>query len=250
MENPPGPIFGWRSDLAVSDPFSQSQLVPERLLLFKRPFGAVHSRDWLMLTSDSGQSWRGYEIPDDWFPGSLDGSDFFFADEEHGWFLNSRTNGLWRTSDGGVTWDCVDREFRGEVVSFSDPLRGYALTSHYPSGWGARPMLFATLDGGTTWREGGRILTSLSLARPQLTVTPDGALLVKNGLQGPMEVLMGSTDGGKNWKELHRTKWANFNFSFVSANHGWIVERNKLFFTVLASRNGGVDWEVISEIRH
>ena len=110
-------------------------------------------------------------------------------------------------------------------------------------------MLFATLDGGRTWREGGRILTNLSLARPQLAALADGVLLVKN-LHGSIDVLMGSNDDGRNWKELHRTKGTHFNYSFLSAKEGWIVERHEKVFSLLATRNGGVDWEVISQIRH
>lgn len=108
-------------------------------------------------------------------------------------------------------------------------------------------MLFATEDGGSSWRRVGRIPTSFSLERPQLTALPKGVLFVKS-LHAGIEVLMASRDGGSSWKEIHRTKGVNFRPCFLDANEGWIVERREESFVILHTRNGGAKWDEISEI--
>jgi photosystem II stability/assembly factor-like uncharacterized protein len=226
---------------------SEDELDSIDLLLFKDSLGIVCSRRWLMFSTNSGDSWTGFGIPSHWVHGSSGGSHFSFIDGLRGWFLNNLTHDLWRTTDGGASWDCASRDCPGEVVTFLDPKRGYSCIARYPRGRRPRPILFATEDGGATWRRVGRIVTGFSLERPQLTALPKGALFVKS-LQAGIEVLMASRDGGRSWREIHRTKGVNFRQCFLNADEGWIVERREDSLAVLHTRNGGAKWEEISSI--
>jgi len=68
-------------------------------------------------------------------------NDVFFLDADHGWAAG---NGLWKTTDGGATWQHVSvlaNSMLSSVV-FADTRRGWA---------GGSDALWRTEDGGASW---------------------------------------------------------------------------------------------------
>ena len=98
-------------------------------------------------TTDAGESWTNVS-------GKLDNMPFEyiqFLDEDHGFggsFLFGNQS-LYKTSDGGVTWDSIDVSAEGcSGVHFFDAQEGILLGSN---GW-----LYRTFDAGQQWTQIGQ----------------------------------------------------------------------------------------------
>lgn len=91
--------------------------------------------------------------------------------------------GIWRTDDGGSTWDRVLEVAAGPLAVGSDG------TAYAGSGAG----VWRSTDAGRTWVQTG--------TRPvgDLAVTPDGALFAAGGLGSGLLGVVRSADGGASW---------------------------------------------------
>ena len=127
-------------------------------------------------------------------------------DHSHAWLYKRHSMEIFRTSDGGKTWQSTPIAVAGEWASFSfvDPLRGWVLVTREND---AGVLLFHTADGGATW---GQLVEA-------------GSLSASHGLAGNGAV------GG---------------MTFTDRDHGWIVMANNLrpVATVLRTTDGGSDW--------
>jgi len=184
-------------------------------------------------TQDGGQTWRvqsnttpakGYYTID------LDALTVQFVDSQHGWILGDDLEipgmgdraGLWRTVDGGETWQLLDVEYNVQAMHFVDPLRG----------WLAAYGIWRTIDGGDTW------------TRQQ---TPSDSFyglffLDENlgwavGLGGKV---IRTLDGGETWLACETGSSANMRaVHFADAQHGWAVGGAGI---ILRSSDGGIVW--------
>ncbi len=110
----------------------------------------------VLRTTDGGTSWYQLTPPNAGKLGYFVASSFL--DEQHAWILvpdaNDMLKGtLFRTSDGGVTWESAQVPFGGGDLRFLDAKRGWMMAS---LGAGAGSMGVAILqtgDGGATWNQ-------------------------------------------------------------------------------------------------
>ncbi len=104
---------------------------------------AVGDRGHILVSDDSGGSWRQVDVPT---RAMLTG--VFFADAERGWAVG-HDGVILRSQDGGESWEVMRWAPEEETplldVWFHDPEHGIAV--------GAYGLFLATSDGGTTWDE-------------------------------------------------------------------------------------------------
>ena len=89
-----------------------------------------------LTSDDGGQHWRFVPIKD--VPLSL-----FFYGDNRGWLVGD--DSLWRTEDGGRTWQKLVKMPDVERVCFISPEHGWAA--------GEQKKVWETVDGGKTWKE-------------------------------------------------------------------------------------------------
>ena len=127
----------------------------------------------LLASTDAGVSWRQSGVTTD------DLLCLAFASGTHGWAGGGATFGetraeVFRTLDGGLTWDEADLPVWGRVrdLCFVDERTGWAAVEDWGID-GDRPQgaILATADGGETWTRQATTATGL-LA---VNVGPDGA---------------------------------------------------------------------------
>jgi photosystem II stability/assembly factor-like uncharacterized protein len=106
-------------------------------------------------TQDAGTTWTGSEFVATRPLGAVGGPrNLEFVDPQHGWLtigqtltMNSSAADLYRTTDGGLTWDRLSLPFDGET-HFITPSIGWIVGSCCT---GAPNQLHRTADGGVTW---------------------------------------------------------------------------------------------------
>jgi photosystem II stability/assembly factor-like uncharacterized protein len=128
--------------------------------------GAENQSNRILSTADGGLSWRDVTPPEPSPPGAPEGTAItFFLDADRAWVTFAyqvlpATPTVWRTQDGGFTWQAsqpVDITGLGEFYSpsdlqFSDDQHGWMLIQ---LGIIISPdfvALFNTQDGGLTWQ--------------------------------------------------------------------------------------------------
>jgi len=137
--------------------------------------------------------------------------DFHFLDSDHGslaqitiafagQFVDSNTVNIWRTSDGGQTWQSSpitdflhDDIFPGAYFDFLDSQTGWVVLTLATNTAHSAGYLFKTEDGGATW-------TKLSIPSGRAVYFADA----NNGwtVGGPEHFQLYAThDGGQNWTE-------------------------------------------------
>lgn len=104
---------------------------------------AVGERGHVLLSEDSGDSWRQVRVPT-----TATLTAVFFSDREHGWAVGHDAVIL-RTIDGGASWERVhfapEEERPLLDLWFGDARAGYAV--------GAYSTFLASADGGASWDE-------------------------------------------------------------------------------------------------
>ena len=131
------------------------------------------------ISSDGGRTWRVLSMPGSSSP-ALGMPDF--ADAAHGWWVVQglgdppSVTTVWRTDDGGRTWQPLPRIGIPEAdtltqMRFLDPLRG-VLMARAPDG---TPSLFVTDNGGLAWRP------VVTLSSPMPGTRPSVAALLARG---------------------------------------------------------------------
>ena len=154
---PPAPVTGPVTPLPVA---AMKMLSPTT--------GWASSGSQLFLTTDNGADWTNISPP------TADGDLYagvFFLDPQTGWLLTAHSDDLedwnfavWRTSNGGATWDHASLprwhhdKRRGEpgltshgAITFADVHTGYLSLDLKGNTLFATSTLLATFDGGRTW---------------------------------------------------------------------------------------------------
>jgi len=182
-----------------------------------------------------------------------------FSDELHGWIATGGPEGpgaIYRTVDGGKTWDEVDRRgfdaygHRFFSVYFLDPLNGWACGEY---GDGEDGVLWITRDGGESWEvwEAGVPSTGLPLSHPFFQVCFPGprlGFLISGGLS-----LLASRDRGRHWSVMDIPGAHPYGMTFLPGGKtGFIVSQHldpltwqPLQTTHFRSDDGGETWTKI-----
>lgn len=201
--------------------------------LWETPDGAA---TWhVVATAGEGQVW----------PQGLPFADckdaMHFADSKHGWLATGSAVSavrIWRTTDGGVTWQLAALNDPRLIAIGGLPLRASALTSFGSTVLAfVAPYVFRSTDGGASWAYAAEVpSTSMTVGFVTTTrwielVSPDQSIE--------------TTDAGSSWHtstiDYAQPEPSSPQIVFADANVGYATVRSEVQQTM----DGGVHWEMI-----
>jgi photosystem II stability/assembly factor-like uncharacterized protein len=205
-------------------------------------------------TTDGGRTWH-WSLPPGCFA-TCGSSTINFLDARHGYALawwatiGDRRSGLklFRTDDGGRTWQLVSRPSVGGEIAFLNDREGFVVESQpLPGLLGGIPepaLLSHTSDGGRTWAS-YRIPPDPNWM--QVPFTAFGRHLVVAGLaphhvNGP-NAFYASDDGGKHWRLRTPPRGKRLPTSFSAGSPSmWVLSGGHDLFV---THDGGQSWRKI-----
>lgn len=186
---------------------------------------AVSSEGVIWGSIDGGESWKRVSqlISTDtnqWrFTSS---SQITFADELHGWLLETFT--VWRTEDGGKEWMQVSSVLDGKsggqprAATFKGQNECWMVTTKLG-------RVYNSKDGGKTWNE---VLVGGSEAVTDLVFpNVNTGFIATHSENRPYAILYRTDDGGKSWRSLAPLAGdlVVYSISFMNESRGWVVGR-------------------------
>ena len=230
------PIFENQSALGIGD-IALAPSNPDVIWLgsgesLKKPRNFTMPGTGVFRSDDGGETWQNMGLPDSYHIGEVavhpENPDIVFvAVLGHFWSVN-RNRGLYRTVDGGKTWEHVlyvnERTGANDVViAPSDPDVIYVsmwenkmafvkgtLWRNDPGVWGTESGVYRSGDGGKTWeRLRGGLPDGPKTGRIGLAVSwtdPDKAYALVDNLNKENRFfaeVYRTVDGGKTWNRTH-----------------------------------------------
>jgi M6 family metalloprotease-like protein len=185
----------------------------------------INQNDWnnnLYRTTDGGENWISFSNA---IPNSNNGRKVFFHDAENGWLFGQGSY-LYKTSDGGISWNvapCLKRYERG--IHFVDTEVAYFLGD-----WG---RIEKTTDGGSSWSE-----QTSGFRKPIWDVcfinSSTGWVVGNSGK------ILKTTNGGLNWGQIPSTLQKDlYGVHFINSDVGWVVGWG---LPIYKSTDGGINW--------
>lgn len=168
--------------------------------------------------------------------------------------------GLSVTHDGGRTWrrlaDPCNRTVKYNVYpDVVTPKLWWIVCVGLPAGGTMEKVIFRTLDGGQTWKEGAANLESPRGSVHggiRFTGYPNGLSFARNGFgfltesQGPLYV---TRDGGLHFRALPKVGRPNLDYGLGSAafsgGSGYVLLRAGVSERMLATRDFGSTWHLV-----
>ncbi len=230
-------------------------------------FGWGVTEENIVRTNDGGVTW--YDVT----PAKLADAGYLvypdFFDANHAWIqfpdMNKYPNGgkLYRTSDGGNTWESFTTPFSGGAIHFIDEQNGWVLAD---LGVGAGSMavsVFKTGDGGATWQ---RVYTNDPNLEGAADTLPLGGIKniilpldLETAWVGGVVYASGETylyrsdDGGKTWFNINLvlpegskdSELSVYGIRFTSTTDGLLAIRvaaETPQIIVYATHDGGTTW--------
>ena len=173
----------------------------------------------------AGAEWLGFSGPEpDVRQANLTSMAWF--DRQHGLFVGGSTpdgasgGTVWRTSDGGRTWQAITVPFGTlNVVTVAGGVAWAGVTCGLPP---CRAPLFRSDDGGATWaRIGVQPVSSLAFAD-----ATHGWAIAFPEVNNPQSIIA-SSDGGKTWSPepspCPQGTGVPVALSFPAPDHGWLA---------------------------
>ncbi|MES2516517.1 MAG: YCF48-related protein [Bacteroidota bacterium] len=222
----------------------------------------------LMINSAGSYDFTSYSLVNSGLISNSFINDIKFVDKQRGFFVSG--DGIYRTIDGGVTWNKVFSSNILNSITFINSTTALAV--------GSQGLVLKTIDGGNTWSSiyinnysylrkaifrdvnNGIIVGGFSeifytnngginwylASGANLSSVPSygSASFVPNSSKVyaiSSNVLMMSTDNGVNWSQVSVYGNASYNdITFSSTNNGWIVGSGGI---LLKSIDGGSSWQ-------
>lgn len=171
-------------------------------------------------SDDGGESWRHLGLEDSWHIGEIvvhpqNPDIVFVAVLGHFWSTNTN-RGLYRTTDGGKTWEQVlyideNTGANDVVIAPSDPEVIYvSMWEHHPDLSGPNTGIYGSTNGGDSWK---RLETGLpegpQKGRTGLAVShtnPNKVYALMDNLNGNVRraaEVYRTDDGGQHWRRTH-----------------------------------------------
>ena len=188
--------------------------------------------------------WKAVPIPTDLF---VYMSDVAFVDRKHGFASGTLGHEVFRTTDGGLSWETFD-------TPADDILQGLFVASSSEV-WvvGVEGIVLHTTDSGQTW---GHIILTNSNGEPATGLRSIFFIdSMKGWICGPSGSIFHTIDGGKNWLRQTTPFTENlplsFNaVSFATDSEGWVVGEycadyveQRYQAIVLHTTDGGRHWD-------
>jgi photosystem II stability/assembly factor-like uncharacterized protein len=221
----------------------------------------------IIRTNDGGVTW--YDVT----PANLADAGYLvypdFLDADHAWVqfpdMNKYPNGgtLYRTTDGGLTWESFSTPFSGGSINFVDQNNGWMMAD---LGVGAGSMavsVFQTSDGGKTWSrtytndpnlaEASDTLPLGGIKNMIVPVNADTAWIGGVVYAPGQTYFFRSEDGGKTWFNINLVLPANTAESeisvqgivFISSTEGLLalrIQSETPQTIVYITEDGGNTW--------
>ena len=188
-----------------------------------------------------GQTWQSTSITPNINGQRFD--DVFFLNDNLGWAANGYYAAVYKTTDGGVTWNeqvnsselgggfyFRNIEFIDENIGFLGTLNG---------------TFFSTIDGGESWNE----VTTISpnpVAICGLDAVGSNTIYGCGAYFEPAFVIK-STDSGANWQYIDMSAYARalVEVQFIDELTGFVSGRSDTGAVVLKTTDGGNTWNEI-----
>ena len=219
------PLFDNQSALGIGD-VALAPSNPDIVWLgsgvnLKKPRNFTHPGTGVFRSDDGGETWKNMGLHDSGHIGEIavhpkNPDIVFVAALGHFWTPNEN-RGLFRTTDGGKTWEHVlfINEQTGAndvVIAPSDPDIIYASTWEiFPGISGSESGIYKSIDGGKTWtRLKGGLPDGPKTGRIGLAVSwsnPDKVYALVDNLNKDKNLaaeVYRSLDGGQSWTRSHQ----------------------------------------------
>jgi photosystem II stability/assembly factor-like uncharacterized protein len=230
-------------------------------------YGWAVTEENIIRTNDGGVTW--YDVT----PANLADAGYLvypdFLDADHAWVqfpdMNKYPNGgtLYRTTDGGLTWESFSTPFSGGSINFVDQNNGWMMAD---LGVGAGSMavsVFQTSDGGKTWSrtytndpnlaEASDTLPLGGIKNMIVPVNADTAWIGGVVYAPGQTYFFRSEDGGKTWFNINLVLPANTAESeisvqgivFISSTEGLLalrIQSETPQTIVYITEDGGNTW--------
>lgn len=159
--------------------------------------------DKLWKTNDRGYSWK--EVHD--FGKTINYRSVYFLNELVG-FVGASSK-LYKTIDGGKTWETSGNWFPAAFISFPDNENGYTSTGN---------AIYKTTDAGTNWTSVIVPTTTTGISDIHFVSSKTGYVLAGN-------LIYKTEDAGKSWQQVVMlgTEDANLiELHFINEKLGWV----------------------------
>jgi photosystem II stability/assembly factor-like uncharacterized protein len=169
---------------------------------------------------------------------------------------NNEERGIFRTKDGGITWEKVlyINDFTGmsDLVIHPDGKTLFASAwQQYRNAWahiqrGPSSALYRSEDGGNTWEKLTRGFAKDTLGRIAVAIAPSNPDLVYACVESKKGGFYRSTNRGKSWKLMNRKPYTSYWYGRIYVNP---TDEKNVFVMgtmVLETRNGGRSFMLMS----
>ncbi|WP_157893291.1 T9SS type A sorting domain-containing protein, partial [Salegentibacter sediminis] len=162
----------------------------------------------------------------------LYGSGFFFVDENTGYSIGGGTSDVFKTTNGGITWNKLE-------ITVDEGLSSIYFINEdigFISGGYNRKKVMKTVDGGNTWNK----VLDTEFGNIQFLNTQVG---YGNRIGYFGGRLYKTIDGGNTWDYILEVDQDINSFHFIDENIGYIIGDNAL---IQKTDDGGATWKELS----